>query len=247
MIVLIGGEKGGSGKSCLAQNLAVYLQVECRLGLMVVDCDPQRTTSKWIQSRNENSALTKINCVQMYGKIRDDLLSLNNHYECIIIDCGGQDSVALRAALSVANFALLPLRPKRRDLQTLEHVDDLISNSQMFNPNLESAFVLTQCPSLPNQVKRILEARDVCQSWGYRVLKGLTYQRNIYDDSEEAGCSVLELEPKGKAANELRQIFNELLHQENQRAIEISYAHSAKQLEHEQYGTSRSYASVSER
>ena len=27
MIILVGGEKGGSGKSCLAQNLAVYLQM----------------------------------------------------------------------------------------------------------------------------------------------------------------------------------------------------------------------------
>ena len=26
MIILVGGEKGGAGKSCLAQNLAVYLQ-----------------------------------------------------------------------------------------------------------------------------------------------------------------------------------------------------------------------------
>ncbi|WP_028117384.1 AAA family ATPase [Ferrimonas senticii] len=241
MIILIGGEKGGSGKSCLAQNLAVYLQQECRLNVMVVDCDPQRTTSKWVQARNDNDAITRINCVQMYGKIREDLLSLGGHYEAVVIDCGGQDSVALRAAMSVADFALLPLRPKRRDLQTLEHVDDLINNSLMFNPKLECAFVLSQCPSLPNQARRILEAKEVVGTWDHRVLDAITYQRNIYDDSEEAGCSVLELEPDGKAAAELRQIFNQLLQQPNQRAIELRYAHSNKQLE-PQYDTRQSIA-----
>jgi len=30
MIILVGGEKGGSGKSCLAQNIAVYLRTEKR-------------------------------------------------------------------------------------------------------------------------------------------------------------------------------------------------------------------------
>ncbi len=28
MIILLGGEKGGSGKSCIAQNLAVYLKTK---------------------------------------------------------------------------------------------------------------------------------------------------------------------------------------------------------------------------
>ncbi len=240
MIILIGGEKGGSGKSCLAQNLAVYLATECQLSVMLVDCDPQRTTSNWIQARNDNPSLKKINCVQMFGKIRDDLISLGNHYEAVVIDCGGQDTVALRASLSVANFALLPLRPKRRDLQTVPHVDDLLNNGMMFNPNLDAAFVLTQCPSLPNQAYRILEAKEVCQTWGHRVLDAFTYQRNIYDDSEESGCSVLEYEPQSKAAHELRQIFNQLLNQENQRAIEVTYAQSAAQLEREQYVLSRS-------
>lgn len=45
MIILVGGEKGGSGKSCLAQNIAVYLRTEKGAKVLMVDCDPQRTTS----------------------------------------------------------------------------------------------------------------------------------------------------------------------------------------------------------
>ncbi|BDM63833.1 hypothetical protein NFHSH190041_12850 [Shewanella sp. NFH-SH190041] len=211
MIVLVGGEKGGSGKSCLAQNLAVYFATEQKLSVIMVDCDPQRTTSDWIQARNNNPNLQGINCVQLYGKIRNDLLSLAQHYDCILVDCGGQDNLALRASMSVATHVLMPLRPKRRDLKTVNHMDDVVATCMMINPTMKAAFVFTQCPNLPNQAKRILEAKEVCRTYDIHVLDAITHSRNIYDDSEESGMSVLELEPDGKAATEIRGIARELL------------------------------------
>jgi len=71
--------------------------------------------------------------------------------------------------------------------------------------------VLTQCPALPNQVKRILEAKEVCSSFGVDVLNAITYGRNVYDDSEEKGLSVMEIEPDGKSAEEIRTIAKEFL------------------------------------
>ena len=210
MIILIGGEKGGSGKSCLAQNLAVYLSQEQNSTVLMVDCDPQRTTSDWIQERNANPQLSQVNCVQLYGKIRNDLLSLQHHYDYIIVDCGGQDNLALRAAMSVAAHVLIPLRPKRRDLKTVPHMEDIISTCQMVNPKMKAAFVITQCPSLPCMASRILQAKEVCRSFDMPVLDAITFSRNIYDDSEEKGLSVMELDPDGKAANEIRQIAEEM-------------------------------------
>lgn len=211
MIILVGGEKGGSGKSCLAQNIAVYLTQELKATVLIVDCDPQRTTSDWIQERNSNPQLSHINCVQLYGKIRNDLLSLQKHYDYIIVDCGGQDNLALRAAMSVAAHVLIPLRPKRRDLKTVPHMEDIISTCQMVNPKLHAAFVITQCPSLPSMSSRILEAKEVCRTYDVDVLNAITFSRNIYDDSEEQGLSVMEIDPTGKAASEIRGIVDEML------------------------------------
>ncbi|MCF6456554.1 AAA family ATPase [Pseudoalteromonas sp. MMG024] len=210
MIILVGGEKGGSGKSCLAQNVAVYLTLQ-NYTVLIVDCDPQRTSSDWIQARNTNPHLPLINCVQLYGKIRNDLLSLENHYDYVIVDCGGQDNLALRAAMSVADHTLIPLRPKRRDLKTVPHMEDILTTCKMVNPKLNAGFVITQCPSLPNQASRILEAKEVCSSYGIPVLNSITHSRNIYDDSEENGKSVIEIEPDGKAALEIKAIVDELL------------------------------------
>lgn len=221
MIILVGGEKGGSGKSCLAQNIAVYLTLQ-NFTVLIVDCDPQRTSSDWIQTRNTNPQLPIINCVQLYGKIRNDLLSLENHYDYVIVDCGGQDNLALRAAMSVADHTIIPLRPKRRDLKTVPHMEDILTTCKMVNPKLNAAFVITQCPALPNQATRILEAKEVCASYGIPVLNAITYSRNIYDDSEENGESVIERDPDGKAANEVKAIVDELL------AMEIVHSHEFK-------------------
>lgn len=219
MMILVGGEKGGSGKSCLAQNLAVYFARDKKAIVLMVDCDPQRTTSDWIQARNTDPSLPSINCIQLYGKIRNDLLSLKQHYDYVIVDCGGQDNLALRAAMSVAEHAIIPLRPKRRDLKTVEHMEDMLSTCKMVNPKLMASFVITQCPSLPNQVNRIIEAKEVCSSYGINVLDNVTYSRNIYDDSEERGSSVLENEPDGKAAQEIMAIAEEIL------AIKSDHSH----------------------
>jgi len=211
MMILVGGEKGGSGKSCLAQNLAVYFARDKQAIVLMVDCDPQRTTSDWIQARNTDPSLPSINCIQLYGKIRNDLLSLAQHYDYVIVDCGGQDNLALRAAMSVAEHVIIPLRPKRRDLKTVPHMEDMLSTCKMVNPKMMASFVITQCPALPTQAKRILEAKDVCSSFGINVLNAVTYNRNIYDDSEEQGSSVLEIDPGGKAALEMTAIAEELL------------------------------------
>lgn len=211
MILLVGGEKGGSGKSCLAQNIAVYLAKEQKANVMLVDCDPQKTTSDWIQARHSTPDLEWISCVQLFGKVRYELQGFERNYDYVIIDCGGRDSATLRSALSVATHVLIPMRPKRRDLKTVAHVEDLITTCKMINPTMKEAVVMTQCPSLPNQANRILEAKDVCKSYGLRVLNSVTYSRNIYDDSEEMGSSVLEQEPDGKAAEEIRTIIQEVM------------------------------------
>ena len=216
MLILVGGEKGGSGKSCLAQNLAVYFSKDPQSRVLMVDCDPQRTTADWSQARNSNPALPLINCIQLYGKIRNDLQSLNQHYEHVIVDCGGQDNLALCAAMSVADHVLIPLRPKRRDLKTVPLMEDMISTCKIVNPKMLASFVMTQCPllpnqELPNQENRILESKEACRALGVNVLQSVTFNRHIYDESEETGASVLEIEPDGAAAFEIIAIAEELL------------------------------------
>ena len=81
MIILVGGEKGGAGKSCLAQNLAVYLQTKNR-DVLLLDADPQGTTTDWIKERDENEDLKNIPSVQASGNIRQVLKEADSSGKC---------------------------------------------------------------------------------------------------------------------------------------------------------------------
>ncbi|MFQ5561328.1 MAG: AAA family ATPase [Nitrospinota bacterium] len=210
MILLIGGEKGGSGKSCLAQNIAVYLQIQKR-DVLLLDADPQGTTTDWVKEREANEALVSLASVQASGNIRQTVKDLSKRYEDIVIDAGGQDSEALRSAMTIATHMLLPFRPKRRDLKTLTNVEQLIKLARAVNPELIARAVITQCPALPSQVKRISDAKGACKSFDLEPLESVTTHRNIYDDADEDGYSVLEMDRDEKAQVEIKALVKEFL------------------------------------
>ncbi len=54
------------------------------------------------------------------------------------------------------------------------------------------------CPAQPGETDP--GGQEVCSSFGVDVLNSITYGRNVYDDSEEKGLSVMEIEPDGKSA-----------------------------------------------
>ena len=210
MLILIGGEKGGTGKSCLTQNMAVLLQ-KVEKSLLIVDCDPQKTTSDWAQERCNNTHSPHIECVQMYGNILQNLESLKQKYKIILVDCGGQDSKALRSALVTCTHALFPIRPKRRDLKTINHLEELIEEAKITNKDMKFFMVINQAPALPSQYKRIIDVKDVCKNWNMPCLNSIIFYRNIYDDSEERGLSVEEIDTDPKATLELRLLLEEFL------------------------------------
>ncbi len=209
MILLLGGEKGGSGKSCLAQNLAVWLQA--RGGdVLLLDADPQGTTADWAAERADQDDLKAIPVVQAHGNIRQTLLDLRSRYRQIVVDAGGADSEALRSAMTVATHMLIPFRPKRRDLKTLPKVENLAKLATAVNPALIVRAVITQCPALPSQVQRILDAKEACASFGVQPLEAITTARNIYDDADEDGRSVLESGADSRAIEEIEMLAAEL-------------------------------------
>lgn len=209
MILVLGGEKGGSGKSCLAQNLAVWLQ---RKGhdILLIDSDPQGTSVDWAREREANDDLPDLQVEEAHGDIRKTLIDRAKRYEMIVVDAGGADSVALRSALTVATHVLIPFRPKRRDLKTLPNVDKVITVARAVNPELVARSIITQAPSLPSQVARILDAKDACLSFNVQPLDVFTTARNVYDDADENGSSVLEVGTDIRAIEEIEAIAKEL-------------------------------------
>lgn len=209
MILVVGGEKGGAGKSCIAQNLAVWLKREGN-DVLLVDADPQKTSHLWAQERQANAALIELPVEHGMGDLRKLLLDRANRYAAIVVDVGGADSVTLRSAMTVATHILFPLRPKRRDLKTLANLEHLVSLTLPVNPQVIVRAVISQAPTLPSQVARILDAKEACESFGLQPLNALVCNRNAYDDADESGMTVMELGTDPKASEEINQLATEL-------------------------------------
>ena len=195
-VVVIGGGKGGVGKSCLAQIIAAYLQLKGEK-VTLIDADPQKTTMDWIKERRENPDLPNIPCLHATGDLTEDIKEQSKHYDWIIIDPCGVDPdkkelKEIRSALAMATDHLNPLRPKRRDLKTLKQISLIIKVAKINNQHLRSRSIITQCPSLPSQEYRIEDAKEACASFDLKPLNSITRHRNSYDDCDEDGYSVLE-------------------------------------------------------
>jgi len=208
MIITICCEKGGAGKSSIAQALSVFLKMDKR-NVCLVDSDPQKTSKEWADERLDNSQLP-IPCMELTGRTRDDLRYFDGDDKILVVDCGGADSLAMRSALSVSHIALLPFRPKRRDLRTAVKMADIIETALLNNPNMVVRSVITQAPTLPSQHKRITSAKSVLDSLGLNPLEHYTRNLNCWDDAEEYGLSILEYTEDKKGADDANGVFNEL-------------------------------------
>ncbi len=142
-ILVVGGIKGGIGKSTLAANLAV-LAARADNDVLLIDADPQETTATWAAARADHTGrLAPVTTVTIIGKqIRDELKRLTDKYQTIVVDAGARDTTTQRAALSVANVVLLPFPPRGPDLWTLDSVAQTVSEVRTINDGLRAfAFV----------------------------------------------------------------------------------------------------------
>ena len=67
MVVLIGAEHGGCGKSSVATNLAVLLAREGR-DVLLLDADIQPTSKRRVDRRNERHESLSVPSAQTFGK-----------------------------------------------------------------------------------------------------------------------------------------------------------------------------------
>ena len=212
MIILVGGEKGGTGKSTLAINLAVLLS-QNKKEILMVDADKQGTTSQWSSQRDENQITPRISCIQKFGKqIHTEILSLSEKYDTIIIDAGGRDSVELRASMLVADLFLTPIRPSQSDAWTLDHLESLVTDAMLINPELKTHVIINQAPTNPsvtevNEISELLSDFEVFTSANSIIRDRISFRHSFKE-----GLGVSETSKKDqKAVNEIGNLYKEVI------------------------------------
>lgn len=209
MIVLIGGEKGGTGKTTLATNLAAR-RAAAGHDVLLLDTDKQGSASFWAAVREEGGDLPPVACVQVFGKgVTAQARDLSGRYEDLVIDAGGRDSVELRAAMVLADVLFIPLQASQFDVWTLERMDELVEQAQAINADLDAHVVINRASPHP-QVTEADEAESILADFEHLAFSGVVlHDRIAFRRAASGGRSVHEAPaPDAKACAEVDALYD---------------------------------------
>ena len=210
MIILIGSQKGGCGKSTTAVNISAYLAKNGG-DVVLVDADRQCTSANWAMDRSANKDLPIVHCVQKYENIRDTLQDLDKRYEHVVVDAAGRDSRELRTGMTTAHILIVPFRPSQPDLDTLPKLQEIIIQAKDLNPDLVVHGLLTMAPTNP-VVHETTEACEYLQDYPeIQLLKSIIRDRKVYRDAMCEGMGVIEMS-NPKASEEIQSLMKEVFY-----------------------------------
>ena len=201
MIVTVGNTKGGTGKSTIAFNLAIVR------GAWLIDGDRQGTCKLAMSVRS--GVLPLIQCDLLpEGKDVIQQVQANAHkFDDVVIDAGGRDSSALRAALGLSDVVLVPFQPRSLDVWALRDMDALVHEAKAYNPTLRAVAVLSCADSTGTDNRDAVEALSDFPELVY--LDAPISRRKAFANAAGNGLSVLESTPKDdKAVAEIKKLVD---------------------------------------
>ncbi|MBK6534157.1 MAG: AAA family ATPase [Deltaproteobacteria bacterium] len=208
MIVALTGQKGGVGKSTLAICIAAELLAR-RHKVLLVDADPQGTARTWAEVAAElGQPLPSVVSMGATMHRPEQLPTVGQGYDDVVIDCPPRHGDIQRSALMVADVALLPCGPSSADAWALAASIDLINEARSLRPELEVRIVITR-----KQGRTALgrSAREELTKSGIDLMKTEIGYRVAFAESLGAGLGVTAYAPRDAAASETRALVSELL------------------------------------
>lgn len=198
MIILIGGEKGGTGKTTVAVNLAA-LWASAGKNVVVVDTDKQQSAFGWGQVRKSievpKGKFPHVEIIPSFGQVQDVVVELSKNYDMVIIDASGRDSVEMRSAMTVADKFYTPVRASQYDLATLERLHNIVIEAVKLNKTLKSR-VLVNCASTNPKVNDTRDAVEYVSYFYCFKVAPLLRERSAFKKTGHTGLGVHELPPR---------------------------------------------------
>lgn len=199
MITVIGNLKGGTGKSTVAFNLAIWLKI--KLGSVTIfDLDPQKTLSDVVDIRDEEGYEPEL-------EVFDDVSALQawkNKKSEVIVDVGTADFESMKLALKLANRVVVPVPPSQADIWSTQRFIKIIREERGGNNKMPEMLGFINRADTHRGVRETDEAEEALSY--LKSIKHIDlrlYQRTAYRRSFSEGLAVFEMQPTSKASKEI--------------------------------------------
>ena len=206
MLTVIGNLKGGTGKSTVAFNLAVWLAHD-RSGVRVFDLDPQATLMDTVEIREEDGYEPLI-------EVSNDIEELEHLCNGkakkkgpqLLADVSATNMPCLEKAISLAKRIIIPVQPSQADIWSTQRFLKIVLSSIDEKKKPEILGFINRADTHPG-VRETGEAEEALQLLpNIDALDTMLYQRTAYRRSFSEGLAVFEQDPRGKAAKEMKRL-----------------------------------------
>ena len=212
MILTVGNTKGGVGKTTIAVNLAIARALSGR-DVWLIDGDRQGTAQTAISIRAEAGHSPGIACATYPDgpTLRAQVQQQGGKFDDIIIDAGGRDSTALRAALVLTDVLLVPFQPRSYDVWALNDIAALVDEARSVRDGLRVFAVLNCADAGEHSTDNTEAAAAVADVPQFEYLPTPLRRRKAFANAAGAGLSVLEIKPQdAKASDEFKKLVSAL-------------------------------------
>lgn len=189
-------QKGGVGKTTLATALAVAAEAEGRQAA-VFDLDPQASAAFWHDTRqSDEPAVISIPPSRLQHVLK---AAAESGCDLAIIDAPPFAKDIAYEAAQQADFILIPTRPAILDVMAMTRTLELVRHYDR-----PAAVVLTFCPA---QGREIADTEEAVRKMGAVLAPVRIHNRVAYSRAQQTGLTAQELEPGGKAAEEIKRLY----------------------------------------
>ena len=203
-VIAVLNEKGGTGKSTIAANLATLLHRRGR-SVVLVDADPQGTARDWRAASPQEMDLPPVVAIDRAAMLGQSLKSLSADFA--VLDSPAKAGDMAAAIVSASNIALIVIQPSGADVWASAATVRLIRTKRDMGGAIDAAFLVNRAVA-GTKLSKLIRSGD-WNEYGLDQMDAIVGNRVSFAQAMTDGISVFDL-PDLAARLEIEAVVTEL-------------------------------------